>query len=267
MSIKYKFDEDKYLEEILDYIKNTYTQHYATSDDGTQTFELIDSSGWGNGFVIGNIIKYASRYGRKSGYQRKDLLKIIHYGLLQLFLHDQHYPFNEKILTQERLKEVMHYDPVTGIGTWLTNKGNNRKGKRMGNITTGGYRRVRIDGKDYRFARLVWLYMTGSFPEGEKPFIDHIKHVPDDDRFEMLRDCTAAENAANRRKWSNNGHPKGVRRLKSGRWQAYIGVNGKKIVLGSYDTKEEALSIRLTAEDTYHGEFGTLNNAKAKREG
>lgn len=85
--INLKFNEDKYLEEVKDYIVGTYDQHYSKGD--VQTFELLVSSGKADGFATGSIMKYADRYGKKKGYNREDLLKIIHYGLLQLYVHDR----------------------------------------------------------------------------------------------------------------------------------------------------------------------------------
>lgn len=84
----YKFNEEKLIRELEDYIKSTYKQHYAGKDN-VQAFELISSAGHGMGFTIGDIIKYASRYGKKNGRNRADLLKILHYGILALYIHDK----------------------------------------------------------------------------------------------------------------------------------------------------------------------------------
>jgi Protein of unknwon function (DUF3310) len=83
----FKFNEDHYLREIQDYIVSTYKAHYAKGGK-TQAFELIASSDKADGFTTGSIMKYAARYGEKDGYNRKDLLKIAHYAILQLFVHD-----------------------------------------------------------------------------------------------------------------------------------------------------------------------------------
>ena len=85
-STSLKFREDTYIFEVQDYIMGTYEEHYAKGE--IQTFELIASSGHADGFTLGSIQKYAARYGKKDGYNRKDLLKIIHYALLQLWVHD-----------------------------------------------------------------------------------------------------------------------------------------------------------------------------------
>lgn len=87
--MKYKFNEDKILDEIHKYIDNTYEEHYAKGETGFQAMENIIDKGHGTGFCMGNIEKYFCRYGQKEGYNRKDLLKIIHYAMLQLFIHDK----------------------------------------------------------------------------------------------------------------------------------------------------------------------------------
>jgi hypothetical protein len=84
--VQYKFDEDMYLNELLTYITSTYGQHYSLSK--IQSTEFIMDAGHGEGFTIGNIIKYAQRYGKKDGRNRKDLLKVCHYAIMMLYVHD-----------------------------------------------------------------------------------------------------------------------------------------------------------------------------------
>jgi hypothetical protein len=76
--IDYKFNEDKLLAEFKEYIDGTYNAHYSVD------------SGHGTGFMIGNVMKYAQRYGKKGSNAdaRKDLLKVLHYALMQLHVHD-----------------------------------------------------------------------------------------------------------------------------------------------------------------------------------
>ena len=88
-TMKYVFDEEKYLKEIKDAIDETYESHYAQNQ--VQSTEFIADAGHGEGFCIGNIIKYAQRYGKKRGYNRADLTKIIHYAIIMLHLHDNYY--------------------------------------------------------------------------------------------------------------------------------------------------------------------------------
>jgi len=81
--INYKFNEPAAIEEIKKYIDSTYSQHYAKKK--VQTAELIMSKPErGVGFCVGNILKYADRFGAKDGYNRKDILKVIHYSILLL---------------------------------------------------------------------------------------------------------------------------------------------------------------------------------------
>ena len=82
----YKYSEDRLLEELRIYIDDTYDGHY--SQNQFQATEFIMDSGHGDGFCLGNIIKYAQRYGKKDGYNRKDLLKVLHYGIMALHNHD-----------------------------------------------------------------------------------------------------------------------------------------------------------------------------------
>ncbi len=82
----YKYGEDKILTELKEYIDSTYDEHY--SKNKFQATEFIIDGGHGEGFCIGNILKYAQRYGKKGGKNRSDLLKIIHYGIIMLNVHD-----------------------------------------------------------------------------------------------------------------------------------------------------------------------------------
>ena len=86
--VDYKFGENKYLRELKEYIDSTYQGHYATNK--FQSTEVIIARGHGTGFCMGNVDKYANRYGKKGTKEdaRKDLLKVIHYALLQLHVHD-----------------------------------------------------------------------------------------------------------------------------------------------------------------------------------
>jgi hypothetical protein len=84
--IDYKYNEGDLIAEIKDYIDGTYGEHYSTNN--YQATEFIIDGGHGEGFCIGNIMKYAQRYGKKNGYNRKDLMKIIHYAIIAMYNHD-----------------------------------------------------------------------------------------------------------------------------------------------------------------------------------
>lgn len=83
----FKYDEHLYIEEARSYIASTYGQHYA-GKNGVQALDLIFSAGHGEGFCVGDALKYLSRYGRKDGHNRKDLLKALHYIVLAMYLLD-----------------------------------------------------------------------------------------------------------------------------------------------------------------------------------
>ena len=83
--IDYKYNEDNTLAELNEYIDSTYDEHY--SKNKFQATEFIIDAGHGEGFCIGNIMKYAQRYGKKDGKNRKDLLKVIHYAIIALHIN------------------------------------------------------------------------------------------------------------------------------------------------------------------------------------
>ena len=85
MSLNYKFSEDTAIVELKSYIDKTYNQHY--NKNNFQATEFIIDGGHGEGFCIGNILKYAQRYGKKNGCDRNDLLKVLHYGIIALHVH------------------------------------------------------------------------------------------------------------------------------------------------------------------------------------
>ena len=83
----YKYDEGRIINELQEYVDATYGEHYSRNQ--FQATEFIIDGGHGEGFCIGNILKYAQRYGKKDGYNRKDLLKVLHYGIIALHVHDR----------------------------------------------------------------------------------------------------------------------------------------------------------------------------------
>ena len=86
--IDYKFNEANLVQELKSYIDSTYAKHYSSSK--LQSTEVIMDNGHGAGFCLGNIVKYAQRYGKKGSPEdyRLDLLKIAHYSILALYNHD-----------------------------------------------------------------------------------------------------------------------------------------------------------------------------------
>ena len=91
--LEYKFNEDKSIKELTNHINSTYDSHY--SKEKFQATEFIVDGGHGTGFCIGNIMKYAQRYGKKGGKNRRDLLKVIHYGIIALYINEMEESENE----------------------------------------------------------------------------------------------------------------------------------------------------------------------------
>ena len=85
---RWKYNEDKILKELKDYIFGTYNAHYSAGDDKIQTLDLIEACGDGEAFCRSNILKYASRYDKK-GTARRDIMKILHYAVLLMHFNDK----------------------------------------------------------------------------------------------------------------------------------------------------------------------------------
>jgi hypothetical protein len=86
----YRYNEFALIGELEDYVNSTYTEHY--SKNKFQATEFIIDGGHGEGFCLGNILKYTQRYGNKDGKNRKDLMKVLHYALIALHVHDLEHP-------------------------------------------------------------------------------------------------------------------------------------------------------------------------------
>ena len=101
--IDYKYSEDRLIQELKVYIDKTYNQHYAQGS--IQTTEFIIDNGHGVGFTVGNIMKYAQRYGKKAGRNRQDILKVLHYGIMLLHTHDMEVGIPETINDKQSEKD------------------------------------------------------------------------------------------------------------------------------------------------------------------
>lgn len=164
---------------------------------------------------------------------------------------------SKKDLTSNQIKEVLRYDPDTGI--FIRIKSDKRfLGKRAGTINGDGYRQIRVGNYKYFASHLAWRYVTGEWPENE---IDHINLIRDDDRFENFRPCTRSGNCINKSVYNKpNKHGyRGVKRQPNGRFTSVLCVNQTDYRLGTYDTVEEAARAYDAAALKHHGEFARLN--------
>lgn len=149
-------------------------------------------------------------------------------------------------LTQARLKDLLRYDPDTGLFTWrCTIGGWIKEGKVAGGKTNQGYIKIKIDRKWYRAHRLAFLYMEGKFP-GD--IVDHINRVRDDNRWCNLRHADVRLNQSNR---NDSAKFTGVCwRPKVSRWLAHYRKAGKQIYIGMFKTHFAACYARHAYEQT-----------------
>ena len=155
-------------------------------------------------------------------------------------------------LTTDRLREVLAYEPETGVFKMLVSTAQRVRPGTTISVKMGQYGRVQIDGTRYKLHRLAFLYMTGEWP---KYSVDHINGEPSDNRFANLRDVPHATNVQNKRKAFSNSksHMLGVYQAKrTGRWLASIRHNGSTIHVGSFATPEEAHAAYLKKKRQLH---------------
>lgn len=168
------------------------------------------------------------------------------------------------ILDREGLLRRLAYDSATGIFTWkkVPGQGGGIRAVRAGNISLRGYREIRVDGKLWKAHRLAWLIVHGEFPPiGQEP--DHINGDRDDNRISNLRLATRSQNNANQLVKPGRRFKGAYLEAWTGRWLAKLGVGGKSLNLGRYDTEEDAARTRDRAAIQHFGEFARLNFPRA----
>lgn len=155
------------------------------------------------------------------------------------------------MLTQERLKELLDYDPDTGVFVWRVSRGGINKDTQAGSKLSNGYIYISISKRRYYTHRLAWLYVHGCWPTNQ---IDHINRVRDDNRICNLREATPSENQWNGGKYKNNTSGLlGVQCIKSsGKWKAQITIHGIVKNLGHFNTPEEANAAYVRAKAEHH---------------
>lgn len=149
----------------------------------------------------------------------------------------------KKELTQERLKELLDYNPETGVFTWKAKSAPAASKVKIGDVAgsfeTKGYKRIKINYKQYKSHRLAWLYVNGRWPAEE---LDHIDGNPGNNSISNLRECSRAENTENRA--PQGKHSSGLIGVswneRKQKWKAVIAKDRKSIFLGYFHCKYEA---------------------------
>jgi hypothetical protein len=161
---------------------------------------------------------------------------------------------HESNLSAERLRDALHYAPLTGVFTWrIRTSSRSNPGTVAGRLMPDRYRRICLDGGQYPVHRLVWLYLYGRWPVDQ---IDHINGVRDDNRADNLREATNAINGQNRRRAQRTNQSSGLLgvswQAKRQKWMAQIQLNGKAIYLGRFKTPEAAHAAYIAAKRQHH---------------
>ncbi|MFP5516359.1 MAG: HNH endonuclease [Alphaproteobacteria bacterium] len=156
-------------------------------------------------------------------------------------------------LSHARLRELLNYDPETGVFTWKVTTGNRvRAGARAGSVTDKGYRLIQIDGVRYQEHRLAFLYMTGAVPALD---IDHINRIGSDNRWVNLRPATKTQNQGNVGLLKTN--TSGVRGVywdaKRSKFHARIRINDRSKHIGYFGSIHEAAAAYAAAAKKHFG--------------
>lgn len=169
------------------------------------------------------------------------------------------------MLTQERLKELLHYDQDTGVFTWLISPRNNVFiGSVAGRTDRKGYIRISYQKTPYQAHWLAWLFVYNKWPDNE---IDHINGNPSDNRISNLRDVTRKQNMENKKIYKNNksGYSGVTWHSRDKKWQVRIGHYGKRISLGFFDDLSDAIAVRIKAENQTFTHNNRVKSIQLKR--
>ena len=152
-------------------------------------------------------------------------------------------------LTQDCLKEILHYQPSTGRFTWKRRRGRMKAGSTAGTYDHLNRLNITISKRQYKAHRLAWLYVYGRWPVQ----VDHVNHCQSDNRLSNLREVSNQENHKNKSlSKKNTSGVTGVTWHKgAGKWCAQIMVNGESKYLGLFEKKSDAAMARERANREY----------------
>lgn len=167
---------------------------------------------------------------------------------------------NVQALSLKRLRQVLDYDPETGILSWRVRLSPRCKIGKPAGVVKLGYRKISIDGRNYPASHLAWFHFYGVVPDG---IVDHKNLDKDDNRIANLREATDSQNAFNRPRNSlNTTGFKGVavnnQKYTRAKYRSSIRVDNKRIFLGLFHTPEEAYEAYCRAASKYHGVFARV---------
>lgn len=157
---------------------------------------------------------------------------------------------SKKDITADRVRELLNYDPETGLLTWRVN----RSKAKAGSVAGIKYKHridVGIDGGLYRAHRIIWLFVYGKWPDKT---IDHIDGDPHNNRLQNLRDVSNIVNCQNKHRAPISNKSSGLLGVSrnGNKWQAGITVAKKTIHLGRHATAEKAHDAYVHAKRILH---------------
>ena len=163
-------------------------------------------------------------------------------------------------LTPERLRELLSYDPLTGVFTWNVRRSQRAEaGAQAGSEKARGYVEIKIDGRLYKAHRLAFMWMTGEFPPEH---VDHINGQKADNRWCNLRPATRSQNLCNQQQ--HRGSASGLKGAfwdaGKGRWFSAVRVRGSRFDLGYFDSAEDAHAAYCAAAKRLHGDYANFGS-------
>lgn len=150
----------------------------------------------------------------------------------------------------QRIREILDYDPDSGVFRWRSHGRNTRAGGVAGTVANWGYMLIRLGRKNYRAHRLAWLWVYGEWPSDQ---LDHINRDRKDNRIANLRKADQSDNFCNKQ-GRIPGRLKGTTKIGT-RWRAGITRHSQYHNLGTFDTEQEAHEAYCQAAAKLHGAF------------